>query len=54
MEQWFFIKILSIYNFIVKTNITANPTVQYPLCAGGQNPFFQYSIIPTFPQPIFC
>jgi hypothetical protein len=39
---------LSILNFSVKMNFAIYPILQYPLRAGGQDPFFQYSSIPPF------
>ena len=39
---------LSILNFSVKMNFAIYPILQYPLQAGGQDPFFQYSSIPPF------
>jgi hypothetical protein len=50
VERWNigFHKDNSHFNFIVHPagGETINPTLHYPLRAGGQNPLFQYSIIP--------
>ena len=48
-----FKRILSIFNFIFQAIIAITPTFQYFLrvvgsTAGGQNPFFQISSLPTF------
>jgi hypothetical protein len=53
MEQWNggilgFQGISSILNVIVKPNESIYPILQYPLRAGGQDPFSRYSSIPPF------
>jgi hypothetical protein len=45
MEYWVFLRILSIFNFMVMTTVDINPTIHYPKRVTSS---FQYSIIPTF------
>jgi len=44
-----FSKVTSHFNFIVNPagGGTINPTLPYPLRAGGRNPLLHYSIIPS-------
>jgi len=50
VERWKigFLKEISHFNYIVNLagGGTINPTLPYPLQAGGRNPLFHYSIIP--------
>ena len=52
VERWKigFPKDMSHFNFIVNPagGGTINPTLPYPLQAGGQNPLLHYSSIPSF------
>ncbi|CAB1057524.1 hypothetical protein D1BOALGB6SA_2277 [Olavius sp. associated proteobacterium Delta 1] len=52
VERWNigFQKDISHFNFIVNPTGggTINPTLHYPLRAGGLNPLFRYSIVPSF------
>jgi len=52
MERWNigFQKDINHFNFILNPagGGTINPTLHHPLRAGGQNPLFHYSIVPSF------